>query len=272
MNQLIVKFLFAALLLWALAPEPSGQLQVSSGRVIVSQGGNDAVVSSAGALSSNVAQVGGAAIALGQTTMASSLPVAIASNQSAVPENVAQFGGAAVVTGTGASGSGIPRVTVSNDSQVKPWDGSNTITVKAASTTPVATDTALVVGVSPNTLGCAGQSIANTKKATISQTASTQIIAGVSSKQTYICSMVIFSATAQSVNLVEGTGTTCGTGIAGLTGGTTAATGMAFAANGSVSRGAGNGLVTFTATAADNVCLLQSSTGQVSGVLIYTQF
>src|SRR5207237_1731340 len=121
----------------ALAP---AQLQVGSGRAIISQGGNDALVTSAGALSANVAQ----------------------------------FGGAAAGTGTGAGGSGIPRVTVSSDSQVKPWDGTNTVTVKAASTTPVATDTALVVGFSPNTLGCAGQSIANTKKAVLSQTASAQ--------------------------------------------------------------------------------------------------
>ena len=231
-----------------------------------------AIASNQSALPQNLTQVAGASLALGQTTMTGSLPVVIASNQSAVPQNVSQFGGTAVVTGTGASGSGIPRVTVSNDSQLKPWDGTNTITVKAASTTPVTTDTALVVGLSPNTLGCAGQSIANTKKATISQTASAQIIAGVSAKQTYVCSIVIFSATAQSVNLVEGTGTTCGTGTAGLVGGTTAATGFSLAANGSVSRGNGMGLTTFTATAADNVCLLQSSTGQVSGVLIYTQF
>ena len=113
---------------------------------------------------------------------------------------------------------------------------------------------------------------ANTKKAVLSQTASVQIITGAASKQTYICSVIIFSATAQSVNLVEGTGTTCATGIAGLTGGTTAATGMSLAANGSLSRGTGTGLTTFTATSADNVCLLQSSTGQVSGVIIYTQF
>jgi hypothetical protein len=187
MNRLAIIGFFGALLLWALAPAPSAQMQVSAGRVIMSQGGNDAVV-------------------------------------------------------------------------------------KAASTTPVAADTALVVGISPNTLGCAGQSIANTKKAVISQTASAQIITGAASKQTYVCSILLVSATAQSVNFVEGTGTTCATGIAGMTGGTTAATGMSLAANGGVSRGVGNGLTAFTTTAANNVCLLQSSTGQVSGVVIYTQF
>src|SRR5439155_23524471 len=88
MKELLAKMCFAVLILWLLAPPPRAQMQVSSGRAIISQGGNDAVVSSAGALSANVAQ----------------------------------FGGAATVTGTGAGGSGIPRVTGSNDSQVKPWD------------------------------------------------------------------------------------------------------------------------------------------------------
>lgn len=89
--------------------------------------------------------------------------------------NITQFGGSNLSTGTGASGAGIPRVTVSNDSNllasqsgtwtvqqgaipttaangwpVKPTDGTNTITVKAASTAAVATDTAQVVAISPN--------------------------------------------------------------------------------------------------------------------------
>lgn len=90
-------------------------------------------------------------------------------------DNITQFGGTNLSTGTGASGAGIPRVTVSNDSNllasqsgtwtvqqgatpttaangwpVKPTDGTNTITVKAASTAAVATDTAQVVAISPN--------------------------------------------------------------------------------------------------------------------------
>lgn len=48
----------------------------------------------------NLTEVGGAAIALGQATMAASIPVAIASNQSNVPSNIAAAGGVAVVAGT----------------------------------------------------------------------------------------------------------------------------------------------------------------------------
>ena len=75
----------------------------------------------------NLQEVGGAALTLGQNTMANSVPVAIASNQSNVPTNVMQFGGNTVATGTGAGGAGIPRVTVSNDSTV----GANSATGSA---------------------------------------------------------------------------------------------------------------------------------------------
>jgi hypothetical protein len=64
--------------------------------------------------------------------------------------NIGKIGGTAPSTGTGAGGAGIPRVTVSNDSQVKVWDGTNQMAVKAASTAPAATDPAGVITVSPN--------------------------------------------------------------------------------------------------------------------------
>jgi hypothetical protein len=99
--------------------------------------------------STNIAQVGGSGIALGQATMASSLPVTIASNQTAFSDNVTQFGGSAVVTGTGASGSGIPRVTVSNDSNVLATQ-SGTWTVQPGNT---ANTTPWLVSLSPSTTG-----------------------------------------------------------------------------------------------------------------------
>ena len=48
-------------------------------------------VSISGTVSNNLTQVGGSAIALGQTTMSASLPVAIASNQSAIPVSAASL-------------------------------------------------------------------------------------------------------------------------------------------------------------------------------------
>lgn len=124
--------------------------------------------------------------------------------------NITQFGGTNLSTGTGASGVGIPRVTVSNDSNIlatqsgtwtvqqgatptsignawpiKPTDGTNVITVKPASTASVATDTALVVVLSPNgsqatsalqTTGNATLSAINTAQSSGAQ--KTQIVDG----------------------------------------------------------------------------------------------
>jgi len=154
-------------------------------------------------------------------------------------------------------------------------DGSgaaNRAAVKAANTSPAATDPALVVGISPNSLGCAGASIANTTSTPINITANTQIITGVSSKQTYVCSINLVAGAGDNVALVEGMGTICGTSTAGIAGGATAATGWNFAANGGLALGNGLGIVARTATAADNVCLLVSSSGQISGSIVWAQF
>ena len=107
--------------------------------------------------------------------------------------------------------------------------------------------------------------------ALINLTAGGQIITATASKQTYICSLNIVTATAQNIALVEGTGTTCGTGTAGMAGGATAATGWNFAANGGMTFGNGGRWLFKTATAADNVCLLLSGTGQTSGSVTYVQ-
>jgi hypothetical protein len=108
-------------------------------------------------------------------------------------------------------------------------------------------------------------------QATISLTASGQVITGTSGKQTYICAIDIVTATAQNIALVEGTGTTCGSSTAGMAGGSTAATGWNFGANGGLVKGVGSNWVYKTATTADNVCLLLSSTGQTSGEIRYVQ-
>lgn len=107
--------------------------------------------------------------------------------------------------------------------------------------------------------------------ANINETAGSRIVTGVASKQTYICSMEIITATAQNVALVEGTGTTCATSTAGMAGGSTAATGWNFGANGGFVKGVGSNWVFKTATAADDVCLLQSGSGQISGSVQYVQ-
>jgi hypothetical protein len=90
-------------------------------------------------------EVNGTAFALGQGTMAASLPVAIASNQSALATSPTQATASALqMTATQALGTAGTR-----------WfaqlsDGTNSPTIKAASTAAVATDPSMVVSVSPN--------------------------------------------------------------------------------------------------------------------------
>ncbi len=111
--------------------------------------------------------------------------------------------------------------------------------------------------------------------APINLTASGQVITGTASKKTYICSIDVGTATAQSIALVEGTGTTCATNTFGLAGGTTAATGWSLAANGGLTKGSGLGTVyspsADTNATAANVCLLLSGSGQASGQITYVQ-
>lgn len=105
----------------------------------------------------------------------------------------------------------------------------------------------------------------------INQTTSTQVLAGTSSVKIYVCSFHLISATAQNIAVVEGTGSVCATGIAGVAGGTTAATGWNLAANSGLSLGTGGKWVMQTATNADNFCILQSGAGQVSGSFTYVK-
>lgn len=113
---------------------------------------------------------------------------------------------------------------------------------------------------------------ANTKSfVSINQTANTRLVAGTASKKIFPCSVHLVTAAAQNIALVEGTGTTCGTGTAGVQGfgGATAATGWNLAANGGLTYGNGASALGAEGTAADDMCLFQSGTGQVSGGLSY---
>lgn len=175
----------------------------------------------------NLGKVGGTAVSLGQKTMSSSLPVAIASDQGTLTTNVAQINGTAP-------------------------------TVKASGTNAATTDTALVVASSPN------PSTVCTSVKAVNQTASTDLVTSVN--KLHICSIVLVSATAQNISLVEGTGSTCATGIAALIGGTTAS--MAVAANGGFSTATSRPWLV-TQTVADHLCLLQSGAGNVSGIITY---
>lgn len=101
----------------------------------------------------------------------------------------------------------------------------------------------------------------------ISQTGNAQIITGVSAKKIYICSIWFVAPDAESITVVEGTGSICATSTIAVPGfpAATAANGAAFAANGGISANGGSGQMGSTSVNADNVCLFQSGSGRVAG-------
>jgi hypothetical protein len=107
--------------------------------------------------------------------------------------------------------------------------------------------------------------------ASISQTGNTQLVAGTASKKIYVCSIHVVAAAATNVAVVEGTGSVCATGTAGVSGfgGATAATGWNFAANGGIALGNGDSSLGAEGTSGDNLCLFNSGSGQVSGGISY---
>ena len=99
----------------------------------------------------------------------------------------------------------------------------------------------------------------------ITTATTTRIVAPTASKRTYVCSILLLSAGTDNVGVVEGTGGTCGTGTAGVIGGTTAANGLNFTAQTGVAWG--NGAAAIFATAGTNVdlCLITSAAVVLAG-------
>jgi hypothetical protein len=106
----------------------------------------------------------------------------------------------------------------------------------------------------------------------ITTATTTRIVAPSASNKTYICSLFLTSAAADNIGIVEGTGGTCGSGTAGVIGGTTAANGPNFAANGGMMLQAG-GKVAVAQTAGTNVdlCLITSAATPLAGGIKYVQ-
>ena len=108
----------------------------------------------------------------------------------------------------------------------------------------------------------------------ISQTSSTQLIAGGGAGTVnYICSIIVNGSDAENLSLVEGTntGTPCSGSTVAIIGGTTAGNGMNFAANSGF--GIGNGAYWVAKGTSTNtpVCLFQSGSGRVAGVMKIVQ-
>lgn len=107
--------------------------------------------------------------------------------------------------------------------------------------------------------------------APFSLTARGVVIAAVSAKKNFVCSIVVVAGAAEVFNLVEGTGTTCQTSTAAVAGSTTAANGLSFAANGGFSAIGGRGTVIAGIGTNVDTCIMPSGSNRLSGFITYVQ-
>ena len=124
--------------------------------------------------------------------------------------------------------------------------------------------TAVQAGADPCSGGAKSIHVINTSTAT-----TVEIANAVSGQYFYICSINIVVAGAQTVAIVEDDTDGVGSPTAGLNGGTSAATGWSFAANGGISLGSGNGTVMRTSTANRYLGIITGSAVQTSGTITY---
>lgn len=112
---------------------------------------------------------------------------------------------------------------------------------------------------------CSGPNKANVP---ISVTANAKLVSS-NGPRIRICSIFLLSTSAETFSLVEGSGSTCGTGTAGVIGSTTAANGPALPANGGLTLGNGAGSVAMQAVAGNDICILISGSTLIAGNLTY---
>lgn len=173
--------------------------------------------------------------------------------------NVAQFGGTTAVNGSGTA-TGALRVEL-------PTNGTGVVGLNAGTATIGSvkqTDGTTVVLTDP----CQGV-VKSSAIISMSSATTTRFIAPTSAKKAYICSMILITSAAENVALIEGTGGTCASSTAGIAGGTTAATGFNLAANTGYTFGNGGFFVFQSAGTNVDVCLITSSTAQLSGHMTY---
>jgi hypothetical protein len=139
-------------------------------------------------------------------------------------------------------------------------DGKNYAGVNGANTRVDPERAALIVAPSPN------PSLQCPFVAAVNQTASTTVVTNPGGAYLHICAEKFISATQQGITVAEGTGTACATGTTYLDGG-----------SGGTNQVAVNGgwaatserIVTPMQVFGDNLCVIQSGTGNVSGTITY---
>jgi len=107
----------------------------------------------------------------------------------------------------------------------------------------------------------------------ITTATTTLAVTGVAGRHVRICSINVVTNAANNIAFIAGTGATCGTSTAGMTGGTTAAEGWNFASKGGITQGMGFGEIMSTnisgGATGDSVCIVTSAGTQLSGQFSY---
>lgn len=198
----------------------------------------------------NLAQVAGAATATGNGTAAGSVRVALASDGTGQLSTVTTVGTVTNLTnlpneGTQTAANSIS-VTVASD------------IATGATTQPTGAAQGLVVR----------QPASCTGRTAISQIADTQVVTGTGGSYIYVCAIHLIAAAAETINIIEGTGTTCATSPAALYGSTTESNGMAIAANGGFAATSGQPFIR-TQTTGTNLCITQVGANRIAGTISY---
>lgn len=207
------------------------------------------------------------------------------------PFNIAQINGVTPLMGAGNTGTGSPRVTIATDQAALPGmgvyveDAGETVGGNLAMAGSVRRDTAAS---SAGTTGdnatintdasgllwtrtidpcsSAAKTFLPFSITTATTTEITPSLAGASTNY-YVCSLVLVTAAANNVALVDDDTDGCVSVTSGMAGGTTAASGFNMAANSGMTFGNGTGAVFKTAGTNRVICLVTSAATQLSGTM-----
>lgn len=186
--------------------------------------------------------------------------VVIANDNANVPINLSAVNATTISTGVGAAGSGTARVVDVASGTIglaPPTQGKFNAGIGSGATG------GLLIGIA------VGDTFVNVDIVTAT---TTLIITGVSGRHVWITSMALLTSLANNVAIISGTGATCGTGTTSMNGGVTAAEGWNWAANQGIAQGTGLGAINRTNATGDSVCIITSTTGQLSGRIGYAIF
>jgi hypothetical protein len=104
------------------------------------------------------------------------------------------------------------------------------------------------------------------------QSGNQQIITGAAGHQVRICSMLLITASATAISIIEGSGTLCNTNKSAIFGSAATINGLNLATNGGLTMGTGVGEIGRSQMTGNNVCIANSTSAVVSGGITWTRY